>query len=65
MTEEIIKKITEAEAQGAEMKRVATLQGEQIVADANLRAKRMEESKRKIMKYSIFLSAFVDNVKSK
>ena len=44
MTEEIIKKITDAEAQGAEMKRVAALQGEKIVADANLRAKRMEES---------------------
>ena len=44
MTEEIIKKITDAEAQGAEMRRVAILQGEQIVADANLRAKRMEES---------------------
>lgn len=44
MTEEIIKKITDAEAQGAELKRAAALKGEQIVADANLKAKRMDEN---------------------
>ncbi|MBQ8295572.1 MAG: hypothetical protein IJX87_03955 [Clostridia bacterium] len=48
MTEEIIKSITEAEGQAAEIRRVANERAEQIVAEAQMRAARSMQSSEEV-----------------
>lgn len=50
MTEEIIKSITDAEAQAAEIKRVASEKAAKILSDAEMQAARLEQSSVEVCK---------------
>lgn len=50
MTEEIIKSITDAEAQATEMKRIATERASKILSDAETQAERSEQSSAEVCK---------------